>query len=65
MIGSTNKVAVMKKKFIENAWATEDQWSQIHTPIGIPIASNTVQEIAISIAAQLISERAKIRKSDA
>ena len=65
MIGSKHKVAVLKKQFIESGLATEEQWSRIHTPIGIPIASHTVQEIALSIAAQLVSERAKKLSGDA
>jgi len=65
MIGSKHKVAIMKKQFIESGLATEEQWSRIHTPIGISIASVTVQEIAISIAAQLVSERAKKLSGDA
>ena len=57
MIGSRNKVGVMKKKFLEEKWATPEQWSAIHAPIGIHIGSVTVQEIAISIAAQLVEVR--------
>ena len=65
MIGSKHKVTTMKKQFIENGLATEEQWTRIHTPIGISIASVTVQEIAISIAAQLVSERAKNQSGNA
>ena len=57
MIGSKHKVAVMKKQFIEKGWATVEQWSKIHTPIGISIGSKTVQEIAVSIAAELVQVR--------
>ncbi len=57
MIGSSHKVAKMKKQFLENHWATPDQWSAVHTPIGIAIGSKTVEEIAISIAAQLVEVR--------
>jgi xanthine dehydrogenase accessory factor len=57
MIGSTHKVGIMKKQFLEEGWATPAQWSAIHTPIGLPIGSKTVQEIAISIAAQLVEVR--------
>jgi xanthine dehydrogenase accessory factor len=57
MIGSRHKVSVMKKEFIEKGWATPDQWDRIHAPIGLPIGSKTVQEIAFSIAAQLVQVR--------
>ena len=54
MIGSKNKIASMKSDFITNGWATPRQWDAIYTPIGLDIRSKTVEEIAISIAAQLI-----------
>jgi len=62
MIGSTHKVGIMKKRFIEEKRATPEQWERIHTPIGLPIGSKTVQEIAISIAAQLVEVRSKKTK---
>jgi xanthine dehydrogenase accessory factor len=54
MIGSKTKVALMHREFIVNGWATEDQWERVFAPIGLDIRSKTVEEIAISIAAQLI-----------
>jgi xanthine dehydrogenase accessory factor len=54
MIGSKNKIASMRDNFIENGWATAKQWETIYTPIGLDIRSRTVEEIAISIAAQLV-----------
>jgi xanthine dehydrogenase accessory factor len=55
----------MRKQFLEEGWATSGQWSSIRTPIGTPIGSKTVQEIAVSIAAQLISVRNQQRKNHA
>jgi xanthine dehydrogenase accessory factor len=57
MIGSKTKIASMRTSFIENGWATIKQWESIHTPIGLDIKSRTVEEIAISIAAQLVLVR--------
>ncbi len=57
MIGSRNKIAAMKSNFIDKGWATQNEWDSIHTPIGLEIKSQTVEEIAISIAAQLILVR--------
>ncbi|HER07969.1 MAG TPA: hypothetical protein ENO20_03570, partial [Bacteroides sp.] len=57
MIGSRHKVASLRTLFLKEGWATADQWETIHTPIGIDIGSKTVQEIAVSIAAQLVKER--------
>ncbi len=59
MIGSKGKVARMKAEFIEKKWASEEQWNRIHTPIGLEIKSKTVEEIAISIAAELIQVKNK------
>jgi xanthine dehydrogenase accessory factor len=57
MIGSSRKVAHMKGEFLEKGWAKPEQWARIHTPIGIQINSKTVQEIAVSIVAQLVAVR--------
>jgi len=57
MIGSVNKIAQMHKKFIDEGWATPKQWNAIHSPVGLEIHSKTVQEIAVSIAAQLVQMR--------
>ena len=49
----------MKSEFIEKGWATEDQWNSIYAPVGLDINSKTVEEIAVSIAAQLVMVRNK------
>jgi xanthine dehydrogenase accessory factor len=54
MIGSRGKIAKMKTEFINNKWASEVEWNRIHAPVGLDIKSKTVEEIAISIAAELI-----------
>ena len=57
MIGSHKKISVMRMNFIENGWATAEQWDKIYAPVGLDIKSQTVEEIAISIAAQLVLVR--------
>jgi xanthine dehydrogenase accessory factor len=57
MIGSRKKISLMRKNSIEEKWATPRQWEQIHAPIGLPIRSESEQEIAIRIAAQLVLVR--------
>ena len=57
MIGSKNKIATMRLNFIENGWATSQQWDLIHAPVGLEINSQTVDEIAVSIAAELVLVR--------
>jgi xanthine dehydrogenase accessory factor len=54
MIGSKNKIALMRKDFSHHGWASREDWDNIHAPIGVDIQSKSVQEIAMSIAAQLI-----------
>ena len=65
MIGSSHKVGIMKKRFIDAGWASLEEWSHIHTPIGLAIGSKSVQEIAISIAAELVSIRDLNHKKNA
>lgn len=60
MIGSRKKIAQVREQFIAKGWATSEQWDSIHAPIGLPINSKTVQEIAVSIAAQLVQESYKL-----
>lgn len=57
MIGSKRKISLMRDEFISRGWATESQFDGVHAPIGLEIGSKTVQEIAISISAQLVQIR--------
>jgi xanthine dehydrogenase accessory factor len=57
MVGSKNKIALMRVDFLKNGWSTEEQWDDVHAPIGLEIKSRTVEEIAVSIAAELILVR--------
>ncbi len=57
MIGSKTKIEKMRRNFIENKWASEKEWKAIHSPVGIDINSKTVEEIAVSIAAELVLVR--------
>lgn len=57
MIGSKAKVAQMKATFLQNDWATPEQWAKIHAPVGLDIGAKSVEEIAISIAAELVKVR--------
>jgi len=57
MIGSRRKVRLLRRLFLERGWATPGQWARVHTPIGLPIGSRTVAEIAVSISAELVKIR--------
>ena len=59
MIGSRSKINIMRSEFLENGWATEEDWAKVHAPIGLDIGSKTVEEIAVSIAAELVFVRSK------
>lgn len=61
MIGSRRKIELMHCEFLESGWATAKEWDGIHAPVGIDIGSKTVEEIAVSIAAELVQVRAKRR----
>jgi xanthine dehydrogenase accessory factor len=62
MIGSRTKIALMREQFLEKEWATEEEWDRVHAPIGLDIHSKTVEEIAISIAAQLVQVRSRSQR---
>ena len=59
MIGSRSKINIMRSEFLENGRATEEDWAKVHAPIGLDIGSKTVEEIAVSIAAELVLVRSK------
>lgn len=56
-IGSKRKSALVKKKFLQEDWACEDELNFVYSPIGLNIHAKTVNEIAISITSQLIQKR--------
>ena len=61
-IGSRKKDMATQMRLLENGH-TMDNISRIHSPIGIEIYAETPDEIAISIAAELIKHRASLTKS--
>lgn len=64
MMGSKAKVAKMKAEFLSKGWATSSRWNRIHTPVGLDIGGQTVEEIALSIAAELVKVRNQILVSN-
>ncbi len=57
MIGSKKKVAETFRALQEEGFSPDDL-ARVHAPIGLSIGSETPEEIAVSIAAQLIQARA-------
>lgn len=60
VIGSAAKKAQVYQKLYEQGF-TPDDTARITSPIGLPILAETPEEIAVSIAAQMILQRAKLR----
>ena len=61
MIGSRRKIEIMRERFLRSGAATEKDWARVRAPIGLPIGSRTVEEIAVSIAAELVRVRRGVR----
>ncbi len=58
MIGSHKKIASTRAQILAAGFSEAD-FARVHTPIGLAIGAQTPEEIAISIAAELIACRAK------
>jgi xanthine dehydrogenase accessory factor len=56
MIGSRRKVGAVMKRLRRRGFSEEDL-ARVHAPIGLDIGSETVEEIAVSIVAELIAVR--------
>ncbi|MBR8535492.1 XdhC family protein [Carboxylicivirga sediminis] len=59
MIGSKRKVQLIKEDLLNKKLATQTELDAIYSPIGLDIGAKTVQEIAVSIAAELVQVRRK------
>lgn len=60
MIGSARKARIIFEHFREENIASPEQLQRVACPVGIPIKSQSVQEIAVSIMAQFIEKRASL-----
>lgn len=60
MVGSRAKWANLRRNLLESGF-DEASVARVHCPAGLDIGSVTPEEIAISIAAELIRERARLR----
>jgi xanthine dehydrogenase accessory factor len=57
MIGSKRKVRTVMEGFINEGVATAEDFRRVRTPMGLAIHSLTVEEIAVSVVAELIAVR--------
>lgn len=62
VIGSDAKAEILRRELIAGGLAPE-RAAQFHCPVGLPFGSNHPHEIALSIAAQLITERDRLKAS--
>lgn len=60
MIGSTRKRRLLFSQLVDEGHATEAELSAVACPVGAEIGAVSVEEIAISIAAQLVQRRAAL-----
>jgi len=58
MISSRRKKETIFNE-LKNQGVTDIELARVHSPIGLPIGGETPEEIAVSIVAELISERTK------
>jgi xanthine dehydrogenase accessory factor len=59
MIGSTRKFRLISEGFLKKKIATAEQLQNVLCPVGLPINAISVNEIAVSVMAQMIEVRAK------
>ncbi len=62
MMGSRGRIALLKKE-LEQQGITKQALETLHAPIGLAIHAQTPEEIAVSIAAQLILQKNSVNKS--
>jgi len=62
MIGSKRKVQIIRNHFLQEKLATETMFDRVQCPVGLQIEAQSPQEIAVSIAGQLIEARADLQK---
>jgi xanthine dehydrogenase accessory factor len=56
VMGSENKISEIKNR-LKTEGISDNQLSRLTAPVGLPMVSNTPEEIAISVAAQLLQLR--------
>ena len=63
VVGSRRKIAYVNSVLTERG-IPEERLATVHTPIGLSIGAETPAEIAVSILAELIAERARLREDE-
>ena len=60
-IGSKRKLALCRDRLLQ-AGFTPEEYARLHAPIGLAIGAQTPEEIAVSVAAEMIAVRAGLEK---
>ena len=55
VMGSRAKINMIRTSLQESGF-DDECWQRINAPVGLPIASDTPEEIAVSISAQILNE---------
>jgi xanthine dehydrogenase accessory factor len=63
MLGSRKKVKTVFANLTDQG-VSQDSLKRVHAPIGIPIATDTPEEIAISIVAEMVDSRRQNKKKN-
>jgi xanthine dehydrogenase accessory factor len=63
MIGSDRKKRIIFDRFVQEGIATAAQLERVACPVGLPIEAVSVHEIAVSIMAQYVQQRAAVLKA--
>jgi xanthine dehydrogenase accessory factor len=63
IMASKSKARTFCKRLVDEHGVDPALLDRVAMPVGLPIGSQTPEEIAVSIAAQLIQERRKLRKA--
>jgi xanthine dehydrogenase accessory factor len=61
MIGSKRKREVVRRELVSSGICTEEEFALVRSPMGLDIGAETVAEIAVSVAAELVQVRAQRR----
>jgi xanthine dehydrogenase accessory factor len=59
MIGSRRKGALIRRTLLDEGHATREEIERVVSPIGVDIGAQSVEEIAVSIVAELVAVRRK------
>ncbi len=62
VIGSDSKAEILRRELLAEG-LTQNQVSRFHCPVGLDFGSNHPHEIALSIAAQLLTERDRVARA--